>query len=330
MFGPACVSCCRIEHCILEPVFFGIFSELPVVATAYGSAPILPPSGTDWQCIWTANPDLLRFEDRLLLYYRGNGVVEGRAGRHDRIGVSEILEFGPGTLELNPLNGGEFIVDVGNEGSFDCKDVLDPATVIFTEKVWLYYSAIGAGADSVGLAVSDDGVNFEKVGKVLTGRAPEVVLKDGRIFMTYQKMDTASSYQVYLASSVDGLHFTDVQAEPIFPGPTGRGTQLSFATVRISSDGDTFYALYAGSAYLADEPDYFGLARSTDLISTGSSIPAIQFFGCGPKGAPDGGAIWFPALYETESAFVMLYEGSRGKYTWDLSSAICMASLDKL
>ena len=57
--------------------------------------------------------------------------------------------------------------------------------------------------------------------------------------------------------------------------------------------------------------------------------PGNPIFGCGPKGSPDGGAIWFPAVYEESDRFVMLYEGSRGKYTWDCSSQICMSTIKK-
>jgi hypothetical protein len=86
--------------------------------------------------------------------------------------------------------------------------------------------------------------------------------------------------------------------------------------------------MYGGSSYLADEPDFFGLARSKNLIDW-EYHPGNPIFGCAAKGAPDGGAIWFPALHETRDDFLMLYEGSRGKYSWDLSSTICMASTRK-
>ena len=252
----------------------------------------------------------------------------GRDTSHDRIGVAEVVSIGKGSLELNPLNGGSFAVNIGDEGTFDGQDILDPATVVFQDKVWLYYSAIGDGPDSVGLAVSEDGVVFEKLGKVLTGRAPDVVARDGKLYMVYQREDESKNYQVYLASSEDGLHFTDVQAEPIFPRTPGSWDALSIATVRLSVDGETVYALYGGSSYLADEPEYFGLARSNDLVQW-EFHPGNPIFGCGPKGAPDGGAMWFPALTETPNGFVMLFEGSRGKYSFDLCSAICTAFIAK-
>jgi len=286
------------------------------------STPILPPSGDGWQSRWTANPDFLEFEGRHLLYYRGNDV------EHDRIGGAEVIKIGPGKLDLKPLNGGQFLFDVGAEGEFDGVDALDPATVVFQGKVWLYYSAIGDGPDSIGLAVSEDGEHFEKKGRIMTGRAPEVVAWKDKLYLTYQLADAAGNYQVYLAESGDGYAFTPVSDEPIFPRSADSWDALSLVTGRISVEGDTFYMIYGGSAYLADEPDYFGVARSTDLVNW-EPHPGNPIFGCGPKGAPDGGSMWFPAIYETDDSYVMLFEGSRGKYSWDLSSAICMAWVKK-
>lgn len=298
------------------------------LAWKHGEAAALPPHGDGWQAVWTANPDLLRLDDRLLLYYRASGYAPGREGAHDRIGVAEVLEIGLGRLEVRNLNLGEPIVDVGDEEEFDGTDVLDPATVVFGGKVFLYYSAIGPGVDSVGLAVSDDGEHFTKVGRLMTGRAPDVVVYQDRLRMVYQRPDEAGNYLVYLAESTDGLTFSDVQPEPVFDPPRENWDGLSIATVRLGVEGEWFYALYGGSAYLADEPDYFGLARSQDLASW-EFHPGNPIFGCGPKGAIDGGAMWFPAIHETDEHFVLLYEGSPGKYTFDLNSAICMATISK-
>ncbi len=290
--------------------------------------PILPPSGDGWQSVWTANPDFLYVGGRLLLYYRGSGFVPGRTGNHDRLGVSEVISFNRELLELRPLNGGEPIVDVGAEGEFDGHDVLDPATVLFQGKVFLYYSAIGPGPDRIGLAVSEDGVRFSKVGCVMVGRAPDVVPYGDGLRMVYQRADATGNYQVFLAQSADGISFVDVVAEPVLTPRAGSWDSLSIATVRLAVEGGVFYALYGGSSYLADEPEFFGLARSPDMVLW-EFHPGNPVFGCGAKGTPDGGAIWFPAMHESADAFLLLYEGSPGKYGWDLHSAICGARLAK-
>lgn len=290
--------------------------------------PVLPPSGETWKRVWTANPDLLLFQEKLLLYYRGHGVWPGREGNHDRLAVAEVAELSGAGLALRDLTGDTPIVDVGAAGSFDDQDVLDPAAVVFQNKVYLYYSAVGAEPDSIGLAVSEDGVHFDKMGKVLEGRAPDAVVRDGRLYLLWQKPLEGGGYALFLSVSDDGRAFTSVQPEPVFVPEPKQWDSFSVVTARVWQSGGVFYLLYGGSSYLPDEPEYFGLARSPDLIRW-ERHPGSPIFGGGPRGAPDGGAIWFPALWETESEFVLLYEGSRGKYRWDLSSAICLASLSK-
>ncbi len=294
----------------------------------HGKAPIIPPTGSDWQKVWTANPDFLTLEDRLLLFYRGNGPMPGREGDHDRIGVAEVVTLEKDRLELRMLNDNRPIVDVGADDDFDGIDVLDPATVLFQGKIHLYYSAIGPGEDSIGLAISDDGTTFRKIGKIMTGRAPDVIPYENRLRMVYQKANAAGNYHVYLAESEDGITFKDVKNEPVFRPSEKSWDSLSIATVRLGQEDGFVYAIYGGSSYLADEPDFFGLARSHDLIDW-EFHPGNPIFGCGAKGSPDGGAIWFPAIHRTADSFVILYEGSPGKYAWDLSSAICIAAIPR-
>ncbi|WP_219834111.1 hypothetical protein [Paenibacillus sp. R14(2021)] len=290
--------------------------------------PVIPASGETWRSVWVANPDILTFNGRKLLYYRGNGIQPNTDGqRHDRLAVAEIMSVTRDTIELRDLHGGEPIVDVGGPDEFDGKDVLDPAAALFNGQVFLYYSAIGAGPDCVGLAVSKDGEAFTKVGNIMEGRAPAVVVKDDHIYMIYQLVEN-NGYRLYLSRSKDGIHFERVSEGAIFAGDPGSWDALSVVTARLLKDGDYYYMIYGGSSYLEDEPDFFGLARSTDLLNW-ERHPGNPIFGCGAKGEEDGGAIWFPALLETEDAFVILYEGSRGKYSWDISSQICMASLPK-
>lgn len=250
----------------------------------------------------------------------------GREGNHDRIAAAEVHRFNREGLSMTLLNDGVPIVDVGSDEEFDGTDVLDPASVVFNGKVFLYYSAIGPGEDSVGLAVSDDGEHFTKIGRIMTGRAPDVVEFKGRLRMVYQRADADGNYKVYLAESEDGFTFIDIRDRPVFTPTPNNWDCLSIATVRLGVEDGMIYAIYGGSSYLADEPDYFGLARSRDMIDW-EFHPGNPIFGCGAKGAPDGGAMWFPAIHQSGGDWVMLYEGSPGKYAWDLNSAICMAWL---
>lgn len=293
--------------------------------------PIIPSGTKIWKKRWTANPHFLKLGGKLLLYYRGNGELPDRVGEfHDRIVVAEVQEIGPGRLKILDLCDDSVAVDYGMPGEFDANDVLDPAVTVFNGRVWLYYSALAKDyPDSIGAAVSDDGVNFTKLGQVMVGRAPDVLVRDGKIHMVYQIADADGRYRPYLATSTDGMNFKTVEVHPI-TGLMQKGgwDSLSIATMRVFDAGEYVYMLYAGSSYLADEPDYFGLARSKDMINW-EQHPGNPIFGCNMKGSRDGGAMWGPALTETDDAFVMLYEGSPGKYDWDLDSQLFMAWISK-
>ncbi|MHB1000411.1 MAG: hypothetical protein ACYC27_14320 [Armatimonadota bacterium] len=288
--------------------------------------PVIPRSGDSWKSNWTANPRFLKYNGKTFLYYRGNGVMPNRKDEnHDRIVAAEVLEIGPDILRISDYNTDSVAVDCGVPGEFDMYHVLDPGVDVFNGRVWLYYSGIGKCADSIGCAVSDDGIHFEKLGCVLIGRGPDVLSRNGRLWMVYQILDDKGRYQSYLTSTFDGIHFTPENGELL------NGIQIdkewdsfSITTMRIFDGDEYVYMVYGGSSYLADEPDYFGLARSKDMLNW-EQHPGNPIFGCGAKGSADGGAIWSPALYETADGFAMLYEGSPGKYSWGLDSQICMS-----
>ncbi|MEI6809964.1 MAG: hypothetical protein WCN95_14700, partial [bacterium] len=154
--------------------------------------------------------------------------------------------------------------------------------------------------------------------------APDVVARDGGISMLYQRHAASGHYELFLAHSRDGINFEPVVEAPVFsPAPDGWDSH-DVVTGRLIQSGDCFYLFYGGSATLVDQPAAFGLARSMDLIHW-ERHQGNPVFSCGPEGSEDAGAIWFPSLIETEEAFVLLYEGSRGNYSGELSSQICMA-----
>jgi predicted GH43/DUF377 family glycosyl hydrolase len=296
--------------------------------THHRDNPVISPSGSTWKSRWTANPEILQRGKRMLLYYRGNGVIPGEAkGYHDRIGVAELGTLGPEQLGFHDLNNGSPVVNIGKEGDFDGENVRDPAAVEFKGEVLLYYSAIGKGPNSIGLATSADGEHFKKFGKVMEGEAPDAIVNGDTLFLCYQKR-TGDGFSVYLAYSLDGRTFSPVGNTPVFACLPQHWDARSITTPRIYKGGDWYYMVYGGSADFVDEPEYFGLARSRDLRNW-ERHPGNPIFGAGARATADGGAIWFPAIIDVGSYAVMLYEGSRGRHGWDLQSSICMAWIAK-
>jgi predicted GH43/DUF377 family glycosyl hydrolase len=292
--------------------------------------PVIPASGSTWKSHWTANPEILEFAGKRLLYYRGNGTMPGPDQElHDRIGVAQIIRLSTDNIEIQDLNDGLPIIDLGDPEAFDRQHILDPAAIVFQGKILLYYTAVGKGQDSIGLASSSDGIKFTKLGKIIEGRAPDVVIKDGRIHMLLQRANGKGGHEFFIASSSNGMSFNIENNSPVL-APTARPAWDGYdvTTGRLFSSDEGFFLLYGGSSSLTDQPDYFGLAKSNDLIHW-ERHPGNPIFGCGPKGSEDGGAIWYPALIETQDKYILLYEGSRGGFTGDISSSISMASIGK-
>ena len=296
--------------------------------THHRDNPVISPSGSTWKGRWTANPEILQLGKRMLLYYRGNGAIPGEGtGFHDRIGVAELSTIGPERLGFHDLNNGSPVVNIGKHEEFDGQNVLDPAAVEFKGEVLLYYSAIGKGPHSIGLAVSADGERFKKIGKVLEGRSPDAIVSGDTLFLCYQKR-TADGYNVYMAYSLDGRTFSLMGSTPVLAAQEKQWDAKSITTPRIFKEKEWYYMVYGGSADFVDEPEYFGLARSRDLLHW-ERHPGNPIFSAGAHATADGGAIRFPAIIDVGNYAVMLYEGSRGRSSWDLQSSICMAWIAK-
>ena len=159
--------------------------------------PVIPKDSVIlWKETWTANPATLHFKGRHLLYYRGHGRTPTNPDGHDRLAVAEIMSVTGSEFNFRDLNEKNFIVDVGPKGTFDDADVLDPSAIEFHGKVMVYYSGVGTGPNSVGLAVSDDGEHFTKIGKVMEGRAPGAIVRDDKVYLLFQR-DSGKGYLAF-------------------------------------------------------------------------------------------------------------------------------------
>ncbi|GEM_PF-1089883 len=119
--------------------------------------------------------------------------------------------------------------------------------------------------DGVGLAYSNDLVHWTKTGSPLItgGRWPTVQLVNGVYYMLYEKnFCTATSY-IELASSTDGLHFTDVK--PIVQAKSGYRNQNPNLFL---NPNDHLWYLYW---YYGDDSSNFNI-----YVRSASSITALD------------------------------------------------------
>lgn len=205
----------------------------------------------------------------------------------------------------------QLAVDVGPVGSFDSEHVMDPASVVVGGRVFLYYSALGSGPDSIGLAISEDGVTFAKhAGRICFGRAPEIVYHQGRFFLFYVQPTPTGGYAIHLATSTDGIDFQEAAPQLVLDaGDRGSWDAFSVTTPRLFARGGFYYMLYAGDDETRDEPEAFGLARSSDLVHW-ARYPYNPIFRCGQAGSWDDGAIWFGTVFAWGDFLYLFYEGT--------------------
>ena len=161
------------------------------------------------------------------------------------------------------------VIPLGASGDFDDVRVEYPTVIIRDGKVWLYYIGNDGSKYRLGLAVSDDGIHFTKLGVVLplgsSGELddarigyPSAILRDGKTWLYYSAFD-GNNYRIGLAVSDDGIHFTRLGvALPL--GGSGEwdenGTQMPGVILR---DGKA-WLYYVG--YGSDYNERIGLAVS--------------------------------------------------------------------
>lgn len=274
--------------------------------------PIIPRTPGTFHSIHSANVDVLLFGGKYHFYFRGQG-----DDRHDQIavGVATPQAFDGVHWDFHPENP---VLRVGqNASDFDSAHVLDPGTVEFRGKVFLYYTAHSLDRScgpGIGLAIAEDGIHFRKAlpAPVLQNcGAPEVVEREGLIHLFYTRRDENYGPRgTYCCTSHNGIHF-DLKNEQFVFGPApqeGAFDSFMVGTVRIFEEPPYYYMTYGGSHRFWDYPGAIGLARSLDLLRW-ERYPGNPVFERGKPGSWDEGALWFPTVIRHGDTYYMWYEG---------------------
>lgn len=270
---------------------------------------VIPPSGKDaWRGTRTANPDLLFVPgEGWRVYYNGsNGNRKvGRFSYHS-IGMARlrIVEDKPWPLleqySQNP------VLEVCEGAPIEA--AIDPAVAFWGGQYHLVTSSWrGKKTCFIGLSTSDDGFDFSQVGKIFPGRAPELVIKDEKIFLFYV-MDEEETYVIHLATGPDWGSLREHPESPVLRPVPGTWEATAVTTPRIYLEEDWHYMVYAGDPTQRDYPPYFGLARSKDLVHW-ERWEGNPFFERGSVGEPDEGAIWYGELLRWRDGYLLYYEG---------------------
>lgn len=163
--------------------------------------------------------------------------------------------------------GGKAVLTAGTVGTWDDFKVAPGAVIRDSNEYKMYFIGMRDqyGAWRIGLAVSTDGINWQKYPYPVLDTtynefeiAVHSVLKvNGKYYMYY---DSSPSIAIYLATSVDGIHWTRNSSNPIL------------AATKIWENGGVSYpsVIYENGEFkmIYDSKDHngFGYATSTDGI----------------------------------------------------------------
>jgi predicted GH43/DUF377 family glycosyl hydrolase len=257
--------------------------------------PVLTPGAPgEWDDLAVTDAGVIREKNgnRLFLYYAG----EGEGAEREEIGVAVSRDGVHFTK--HPDNP---VIPVGPPGSFDEFEVSNPMVVIRGGRYHLYYAAKGVNEageeiETTGLAVSDDGENWTKVGRALDvglpGSFDQFEVSDpgiarisllGRsgsfqgdpVLLNYYtaasgdtSVDPEGRRSIGMAFSRDGRDWFKVGRPVIEHGPDGAFDALRVGNVEPELLQNSVFAYYGGRTRVGDvhgeDVGAIGLAISKD------------------------------------------------------------------
>lgn len=222
---------------------------------------VVVPRGevTEFDALQTYGPSAMVRDGKVWLYYTGYLDTTFRIG----LAVSE------DGIHFTKLG---VVLPLGATGEFDATHTYSPIVLERSGKIWMYYTGAGTVSWYGGLAVSEDGIHFTKLGLVVPkGAAGEfddvsmhiagVLERDGKVWLYYAG-NPLSNYYVGLAVSEDGVHFTKLGV--VIPlGADGEFDDVRAERVSVLERDGKIWAYETGG----DGSNYYvGLAVSEDGI----------------------------------------------------------------
>lgn len=208
----------------------------------------------------------------------------------------------------------EPVMTRGAQGDWDAVDVLNPSVIQRDKTYYNFFSGYDGRIWHTGLAVSGDGVHWQKQGDILSpdagtwergaivanGSAIDV---NGSVFYYYQAGDPV---EIGLARSKDGLSWQR-NGGPVLPvGPWESWDERGVADPDVIRLGDSFYMFYLGMDRARRQR--LGVAESRDGVNWFKlrSNPILEL---GDYGAFDENGLGEPAVWAARGYYWMLYTG---------------------
>ena len=181
------------------------------------------------------------------------------------------------------------------------------------------------GHDRIHLATSKDGKDWEQAGVVFAPEGvnhvndPSVVPVDGVLYMFYTLAGSGVTDSIGLATSTDGLQWSD-RGAVFAPSPAPAWDSLLVGRPSVMHDGDRFHLWYDGRKDLppgAPDPDAPKSDTSRRFVGYATSADGMKWDRRGkPVFGEDAGGIH---VFKFRGYFAMVIE-SRGGTQWATSS----------
>jgi predicted GH43/DUF377 family glycosyl hydrolase len=201
-------------------------------------------------------------------------------------------------------------------GEWDSVDVLNPSVVRRDAAYWNFYSGFDGQTWHTGAAVSHDGVQWTRRGRVLSPdprtwengyiAANGSALLEGGEFLYWYQAGPRETPSLGLARSGDGLAWTKHPDPVLAPGPRGSWDERGVADPYVVREGPWFYMFYLGQDRARRQR--LGVARSADGVRW-RKLRANPIMELGDPGAFDEVGLGEPAVWLAGGAWWMLYTG---------------------
>jgi predicted GH43/DUF377 family glycosyl hydrolase len=224
---------------------------------------------------------------------------------------SDGMHWGEPTIVLGPTNSGWE------------DDVNRPGIVKRSDGYHLWYTGQAHGHSWIGYAISRDGRNWKRVGKlpVLSAGAPwekvavmcpQVIWDDAQqeYRMWYSGGEQYEPDAIGYATSKDGIHWTKYAANPIFRAdPHTLWERDKVTAAQVLQHAGWFYMFYIG--FRDVDHAQIGIARSRGGISGWERLPQNPIIGP-DENAWDADACYKPWVTFDQDRWLLWYNGRRG------------------
>jgi len=245
----------RVSAIIAGTVLVAVIASAQRNWQPHPANPVLTAGGSTWDAAAVGQPSCLFDNGRYRMWYTG-----AATDLRGRILVAESPDGVTWTRHPTP------VLDVGGGGTWDGWTVDTPAIARAGEFYFLYYYGQrdpgSAEGSSIGVATSNDGLVFHRVGAgpVLEPGPPgswdarwvesPTVIHDertGRWLMWYTGMSVEWRASIGLATSRDGVHWKKHLANPILgPGPNGSWNDYWIAVPAVMGFRSGYWLFYSG------------------------------------------------------------------------------------